>query len=809
MKNCYIVFSFLMVCGFCIPFASPASGLVVQSYPEAPLFFTVNKGQTDQDIRFTSRASGCDFFLGSSGATLLLNRETEASRAKRAAQKSVVFANANDSMIGEEHEYHTLKLRFLGANENPEMTGEEKLTWNSNYFIGNDPSRWKTDVPNYSKVRCHDLYPGVDMVWYGRQNRLKYDLIIQPGKDISKITLSCIGASGMAVNAAGDLEAETPLGKIVEKKPYSYQEIEGKRKEIAVRYIIRDSSAGTYGFAVESYDSRYPLVIDPELVYSTFLGGTGVEGQTKIAVDASGCMYLAGVTRSLDFPATPGAYNSTISDTRFGDIFVTKFDPSGKNILFSTYIHGGDAEELRQIIVDDTEDIFLAGETRSIDFPRTPGAFSTPFDQNYQRAVFVTKLSKQGNALVYSSVFGETLKGWETIYFGLDGYGCAYISAYGTITPTSGCLQETSQDHYGDLRLGQFICKLSEDGSRLLYATYYGGTDNVYSLDGFAVDWEGNVLLAGTAGKNFPITAKSLCDSILPPGYLCKINPEGSKLVFSTFLFGENPRGLTVDKDGFIYLLTTFGSKFPITPGAYLSSKGIPAILCKLCPEGDRFVFSARAFIIGGYLTTDIAGRIFLYGRFDSPPPVTIDAFKQTVTDLYFCAVDPTGSSLLYGTYLGGSSNDLPPGGIATDNQGNVYLSGATFSTDFPTTEGAYDRINNGGDAFFCKFSFGLSPTQVEDAPRAFHLSPARPNPFNPATTISFTLPQADRAELAVYSITGQRVRTLHSGPLSAGTHSFVWNGRDESGKPVSSGLYLSRLTSGKQTATGKMLLLK
>lgn len=811
MINRAIILMFFVFLGIFPQIVTPVWGVSIQGYPETPLYFTLNAGQTDSQVRFTARTPGCDLFLASSGPTLVLNRETEASVANRAAAKSVVFKRTDNGSEMEpvEREYHALKLRFQGANDNPTLSGEDELSWKSNYFIGNDSSQWKTDVPNYAKVRCHDLYPGVDMVYYGQKNRLKYDLVVQPGEDISKIALSYEGATGITVNEKGDLEIDTPVGTVTEKKPYCYQEILGARKEIAVRYVIRDNSAKTYGFAAESYDSRYPLIIDPELVYSTFLGGTRAEGQTKVAVDTSGCIYIAGITYSLDFPVTPGAYNSTISDTEFGDIYVTKFDQTGRNILFSTYIHGGRLEHLRGFSVDDDNNIYIAGDTDSSDFPRTPGTYSIKKNYDYS-SLFVTKLNAKGDTLIFSSVFGDILHE-ERTFFGLDKLGHAYITSYGFIDPTPGCLQEVSQDHYGDLRFGQFICKLSEDGSRLLYATYYGGTGNVYSLDGFAVDREGNTYLMGTASKGFPTMKGALCDSILPPGYLCKINPEGNKMVFSTYLFGEYPYGLTLDKDGFIFLLTTFGSNFPISPGAYINSEGRPAILCKLSPDGSRFIFSARIFEQGTFMTIDKTGRIFLFGStpYDRPP-TTPNALNRTVNDLFFSAFDAAGTSLLYATYLGGSGSDSP-GGIATDNQGNVYLSGSTSSADFPTTEGALSRTLKGSsDAFICKFSFvDTTTTAVIESPLTFELNPAHPNPFNPSTTITFSLPAQGKTDLAIYSINGQRVCTLISGQTTAGVHSVVWDGKDDAGKPVSSGVYLSRLTAGKQTAAGKMLLLR
>jgi len=209
MKKRAFILLLMALLGMGVLGSSPLECATFQNFSGDSIFFTINDGQSAAPVRFVSRAPGCDLFLTSSGATLLLNRESDASRAKRAVRESVASINANSEPEPVEIESHALKISFLGANEHPTLSGEEKLTWNTNYFRGSDPSQWKTDVPNYAKVRYHDLYPGVDLVYYGQQNRLKYDLVIQPGEDVSKITLSYEGASGLKVNETGDLDRNT------------------------------------------------------------------------------------------------------------------------------------------------------------------------------------------------------------------------------------------------------------------------------------------------------------------------------------------------------------------------------------------------------------------------------------------------------------------------------------------------------------------------------------------------------------------------------------------------------------------------
>ncbi len=805
-KNLYFIFA-ILVLGVGTLEASPARTAMMNGFAGNTLSFALNEGQSDSLARFISRTPGSDVFLAPTGVTLLLGRETESSRTGRAALRSVVFNTTQGAQKPIEREYHALTLRFMGANENPAITGEERLSWKSNYFLGNNPAEWKTDVPNYSKVRYHDLYPGVDMMCYGANNSLKYDLVVRPGADPIKIRFAYEGVSALRVNAAGDLEADTPLGTVVEKKPYCYQEIGGKKKEISARYVIRDNTAKEYGFIVDDYDAERPLVIDPELVYSTLLGGNNSELECKIAVDAAGCMYVAGVTYSSDFPVTSGVYDTTLAKINAPDLYLTKFDQTGTSAVFSTYLGGQRNERLAGISIDSNGNVYLAGCTGSSDFPRTPGsyAYSPGYDVT---ALFLTKLNASGNGLVFSSVFGKDISS-SSISFGLDDNNHAFLTGHGFIDTTPGALQT---DPPLPSR-GSFVCKFSEDGSRLIYATYFGGQSTQISVNGFAIDRVGNVCLTGYAGgdKGFPLTPGALCDT-LSPGFLCKINPEGSAYVFSTHLFLSVPRGLTVDDEGFIYLTTSCTEFFPVTPGTYEYAGNPRIILCKLSPDGSCIVFSAKLFQMSGSPVVDSKGRIFLFGEavtYD-PIPTTPDAFDHTCNDLYFCEFDASCGSLLYGTYLGSSGKDYARS-MCDDNKGNVYLTGITEAGDFPVTNDAFDRTFEGGtEAFLCKFSFDTGPNFIgDDAPKVFCLNPAFPNPFNASTSITFTLPKSARAELAVYSVTGQRVRTLVSGPITAGTHTATWDGRDDSGRAVSSGVYISRLTSGKNTATGRMALVK
>ncbi len=264
---------------------------LLQSFNALPLSFTENKGQVYSDVKFISQGNGSTIYFTPHETTFILAKNNVQTVEKRAV---------SSEPVSEESEYFILKRRFLNANSNLITEGEERLKWNTSYFIGNDPAQWRTGVPNYSKIRVSNLYEGIDLVYYGDKNVLKYDLIIHPGADPGKVRFYYEGAEGYNVNNDGDLEIYTPVGTIIEKKPYSYQIIEGEKKEINVDYKIIDKDFTTISFEVSSYDRMYPLIIDPELEYSTYLDGDDHVG--GIDVDDSDCVYVTCSTKSLDFP---------------------------------------------------------------------------------------------------------------------------------------------------------------------------------------------------------------------------------------------------------------------------------------------------------------------------------------------------------------------------------------------------------------------------------------------------------------------------------------------------------------------------
>ncbi|MHB9028244.1 MAG: DUF7948 domain-containing protein, partial [Candidatus Latescibacterota bacterium] len=425
------------------PSSAPAAPSLDANYGKIPLAFTLNEGQAPDHIRFTARGSGCGMAFSPSGTTFLLSRETPSSVARRSAKRSVVFEDTPETNQPD-YETFALGLEFVGANENPEIVGEDRLPWNNNYFIGNDPDQWRTDVPNYGKIRFKEVYRGIDLVYYGNQKRVKYDFVVRPGEDPEQILLKYdIGGyeGSLEVNEKGELVVKTPVGEMIEEKPYCYQRIGGKEVEVKVGYEVVDK--GSYRFRVGEYDGRYDLVIDPELVYSTYLGGKGDESVAGIAVDNEGCAYVTGRTESVsDYPITQGAFTSS-----FRYIFITKLNSSGTALLYSTFLGAEKGNETpADIKVDQLGNAYIVGYYAGANFPVTHGAFSS---MSNSLGGFVTKLNSDGNGLQYSLVLGGS-SGARIEAIILDLPGNAYIT--GTTSSvdfptTSGAYDQLSSNY--------------------------------------------------------------------------------------------------------------------------------------------------------------------------------------------------------------------------------------------------------------------------------------------------------------------------------------------------------------------------
>ena len=417
--------------------------------------------------------------------------------------KEAVFAFSKES-AGQARGV-VLRLAFLGANPRTRIEGQQLGTGKINYFIGSDPAKWRTNLPAYRQVVYRDLWPGVDMVFRGDASRLKYEFVLRPGANVEDIQLSYRGADRLSVDRAGQLLIGTPLGTLQDARPLSYQKVGGRRVPVESRYLLQPDARhpAAYGFAVGAYDATQPLVIDPGLLYSTYLGGNNSDLGNPIAVDAAGSAYVTGETESNDFPTTAGAFDTSFNGNN--DAFVTKLNATGSALVYSTYL-GGSGDDRGHGIALDAGNAYVTGETESTNFPTTLGAFDTSFNGNVD--AFVTKLNATGSApLLYSTYLGGSTadRGFE---IAVDGAGGAYVTgqtAGGTpVFPTTAGAFDTSFNGQTDV----FVTKLNATGSApLSYSTFLGGAQSE-SGDGIAVDGAGSAYVTGrTASSAFPTTA--------------------------------------------------------------------------------------------------------------------------------------------------------------------------------------------------------------------------------------------------------------------------------------------------------------
>jgi hypothetical protein len=696
------------------------------------LYFEPNRGQTDPQVKFLSRGSGYTLFLTRGAeAVLVLRKPTP----KRDPLQPPALAWAGVAPQSEPASpTAVVRIKLVGRNARPRVDGLDELLGKANYFIGNDPKKWRTNVPMYSTVRYREVYPGVDLVYYGNQRQLEHDFIVAPGADPRSIRFNLVGVEKLSLDSQGYLSLGVRGGEVRFEKPRMYQEVDGVRREVSGGYVLK----GTHevSFQVTAYDAGRPLVIDPVLFYSTYLGGSGNDQGFGIAVDSSGNAYVTGSTGSTNFPTTAGAFQTTYGGGS-EDAFITKLNPTGSGLVYSTYLGAGGGfgnDEAHGIAVDSADNAYVTGSTNSTNFPTTPGAFqpTVPFKNCSAvgcTTVFVTKINPAGSALVYSTYLGGSGEdGGAAI--AVDAAGNAYVAGGtqssnfpttpGVFQPTPGGVSGSSSG-VGDV----FVTKLNTTGSGLVYSTYLGGSLGE-GPGGIAVDASGNTYVAGgTQSSNFPTTPGAFQTTHgggLDTAFVTKINPTGTGLVYSTFLGGngsDGAAGPVLDAAGNAYVTgNTSSTNFPTTPGAFQATYGGgvgDAFVTKLNPLGSGLIYSTylggSGQDAGAGIALDSSGNAYVAGYTNSANFPTVNAVQGAIgggLDAFVTVVNPTGLALVYSTYLGGSGYDQGSG-IALDSlpNPNAYVTGFTGSLNFPTTTGALQTTFGGGsfDAFVTKIT--------------------------------------------------------------------------------------------------------
>jgi hypothetical protein len=585
-------------------------------------------------------------------------------------------------------------MKIEGASPNPKVSALDELEGRSNYFIGNDPKKWTSDVPLYKKVRFQSVYPGIDLLYYGTQGQLEYDFVIAPHADPEKIKVAFSGAEHMGIDKNGDLQINVGSGHVTFHKPVISQERDGAAIPVNGTFRIRNSRE--VSFDLGHYDRSRELVIDPSLVYATYLSGSTSDWGQAIAVDNSGYAYITGWTQSTDFPTTPGAYRTINAGIQ--NVFITKLNATGSALVYSTYLGSSGHDYSYGIALDGDENAYVTGITYSdsatSNFPTTAGAFQQCSGQNqgYYYQGFVTKLNSAGSALVYSTCFTSPNSYIQPQSIAVDSSGSAYITgynSYGSIPVTPGAFQ-TSSGGSNDA----FVAKFTPDGTGLAYSTYLGGNGNDQG-QAISVDTTGNAYVAGTtSSQNFPTTAGAFRANFqggTSDAFVAKVNATGSALVYSTYLGGSGPDygyAIAVDGTGAAYVGGNTGSinNFPITPGAYRTNYS-GGYLAKLTPDGSGLDYST-------YLGNGGGG--------ESANALAIDSsgVSYFLLDSYYIDALSIDGSTLLSSY----SNAGNLYGIAVDSSGASYAAGASdYNWGFQTTPGAFQtsphNVNSNGVA--------------------------------------------------------------------------------------------------------------
>lgn len=702
--------------------------LVNQTYGRLPLSFEANQGQADSEVKFLSRGSGYGLYLTSTEAVLTFQSTRPRGQvANKTFQRAPSPIDSSQSVV--------LRARLVGAHPPRQVEGLRQLPGKSNYILGNDPSKWLSNIPNYAGVRYRETYPGIDLVYYGSQGKLEYDFVVAPGANPNVIALAFDGARDISIDENGELVLETEVGEIRQHKPVIYQQVNGVRKEVPGRYAI--SSGHEIHFEIGSYDANKQLVIDPVLSYAAYLGGGS--GGFSVAVDSAGSAYVTGGGDS-SFPTTGGP-----SQTSGGGAFVMKLNAAGTALVYSTFLGPGLG---RSVAVDSTGNAYVTGSTSSDKFPTTPGAVQTSYGGGDVDA-FVAKLSPNGSSLVYSTYLGgESSEAGSSI--ALDSTGNAYVTGYTNSRqfPTTPAALQTSFGGgatYGDI----FVTTVNAEGTALLYSTYIGGGGDEGFVGGITVDSSGNAFVTTrTTSTNFPTTPGAFKSSLnnakdLGDATVSKLNSTGSALLYSTYLGGnglDEGRAIAVDSSGNAYVTGfTTSSDFPVVPGAFDPT-------CSGCvspPPGagggsEPFVVSGDAFVTklnaggtalvystflgggeddGGYgIAVNASGNAYVTGVTSSEDfPTTKNAVRPPAdsNDAFVTKLDVSGSALHFSTYFGGRSTDISHG-VAVDSASSIYVAGYTLSSDLPTTPGSFQAaFNFGGNAFVAKILMGPGTTSA------------------------------------------------------------------------------------------------
>jgi len=652
---------------------------VLSGYGKLPLTFEQNQGQTDARVKFLARGSGYTVFLSDDQTTtlrLIAPAHDPAGSLHGSARSSTSAAPTRYSDA-------TVRLSLVGANLHAPIEGNDLQPGRSNYFIGNDPTRWQRNVPHFARVKYHGVYPGVDLVYYGNQGRLESDYILAPGADPAQIGLQIKGAGAVKLDSQGALVLSTAAGDVVLHKPFAYQETAEGRREVAANFV--QHGPHLVGFHVAPYDTHQPLIIDPVVVYSTYLGGSGRESANGITVDSTGAAYVTGFTTSTNFPTTAGSVQPAAKHTGATnqETFVTKLSADGTAQVYSTYLGGtgsGSGDKGSAIAVNSSGQAFVIGTTGASDFPTTINAY-TRIAPNNSGIAFLAQLSADGSALLYATYLGGN-SSENGLGVALDQAGIAYVvGATASFNfPLVNPFQLTNKNTTSGTTA--FLSKIdtTKTGTpSLIYSTYLGGSSGELAQAVAVEATTGIAYITGQTGStDFPLPS--------PPAPV----PFQSSLRSSS---GATNNAFIAKID------TTQAGSGGLMYSSYLGGAGSASAGGD---QGNAIALDGNnnAYIAGTTASLDFPTTI---GAFQITNP-NAGVFGRTAFVARFDTTKPGGSgpsSLLYSTYLGGSGSLGDAGlGIAVDSLQQAYVSGFTTSSNFPKTTGAPQPTRQGSNAF-------------------------------------------------------------------------------------------------------------
>ena len=749
---------------------APASPLTkpsaAQHYGDLPLAFEPNRGQAGDPVQFLSHSTGQLLLLEKNQAVLRVVAKPRAKVGKNpAGQRS-----------------DELKIRFANANPTADILPLDIQPGKSNYFLGNDPAKWRTNVENYSQVRYKSLYPGVDLLFYGNQRMLEHDFIVQPGADYRAIALDISGSRKIRKNADGSviIEVLSGSGTVRFSSPRIYQVRDGQEIDVSGGYRLKKNELA---FNVGSYDKKLPLIIDPVLSYSTYVAGTSTDAAAGIALDSAGNAYITGYTFSTDFP-TANAYQAACDNCGNGpDVFVTKLNATGTALVYSTYLGGSAYDQGNSIAIDSMGDAIVGGVTSSPDFP-VKNSIQTLLPQ--EQDGFVTSLSPDGSALNFSTYLGGDGGAYLTNVT-TDSANNVYAS--GTtdsvdfpVTPATNVIGTPTS--YPNQAF--FVAKFTPAGA-LTFATtigadpqaQLGGFGPDFSENAIAVDSAGDVYLAGGASLGLLLTPGAYQTTYIGPaagcggctmGFALELKPDGSALIFSTYLGGsqgDQVTGLVLDSNRNLFMTgNTYSPDFPTTPGAFATTfpgtqPSGQTFVTEMNSTGTALVYStflgAPTYQYQTYargIALDGAGNAVVTGYTASSGFPLLNPLQSTIapgqygngSSTYVTEFNSTGTALLFSTLFSGSIATQAAGvAVNPATPSDIYITGTSYDVDLPTTKGAFQTsvtppppYNEIGHAFVTKFDLSVAAPGACASPASLQFY-SEVNKNSPPSVITLT----------------------------------------------------------------------